>query len=105
MSIVIESNVSQPTLSVQEVERPVSQQVVVQEPPSSSYSVVMVPSRPVYNIGLGDSLGGFVMILAATLVCIKLLGGNDTFGSFLKGAIGIIGGCVLFVYSFGMAIL
>lgn len=61
--------------------------------------------QPQYNINIIDSLGGFFILAASVLLIVKLFGGSDFFGSIVRGVATLVGGAILFVYAFGMAIL
>lgn len=103
MSIVIEG-VQESTVIIERVEPKVEVVVtapVINEP---KYTTYMVTSKPTYDISIVDSLGGFVILLAAVLVLLKI-SGSGFFGSLFRGIIALVGGGMLFVYSFGMAIL
>lgn len=103
MSIQIESSVKIPNITIQKdvtsstTEQ--SQSVVVETKEIIHYV------KPNYNINIIDSFGGFFILLAAILLVIKLAGGNDFFGSLIRGVATVVGGAVLFVYCFGMAVL
>lgn len=103
MSISIENTNKPSPITIERVEQPSvstqKQEVVVEVREIIRYE------RPTYDIDIVEGFGGFFILLGAILLIIKVFGGNDFFGSIVRGVTTVVGGLVLFVYCFGMAIL
>lgn len=103
MSIQLEATNKPPSIILEKVDLPVV--VPASEPIQVEKVVQYVGGNVEYNISVVDSLGGAFILLAAVLILVRLFGGLGMIGSLVRGVTAVVGGTVLFVYCFSMAIL
>lgn len=103
MSILIENSNKPASITIERIEQP-STNTHKQEVVTEVREIIRY-ERPTYDINIVEGFGGFFILLGAILLVMKVFGGNDFFGSIIRGVTTVVGGLVLFIYCFGMAIL